>query len=459
MLNMLLDGLLIFLSYVVATYIRFDVMYGAEPALYIAWNAAFFRVAILYALAIVLLYSAARVYSSIRTRRISAIIGRILWVNVLGIVCITALLYFTRINDFSRLAFFIFLCLSTALVCLKHYAQYRLLRSMRNRGVNLKQVVLVGDGKLAHQYCQSIAENPQYGFQVWGYVSQREKLELGDRLCDYDGLEEWLNDHLDVDSVIIALDPGESGNMDRMIEACEKQGVPVSIIPYFHRYFPAQPTIDVVGNTKLINLRATPLDDALKAGGKRLFDVFFSLAVLLLTSPILLAAAIGTKLSSPGPIIFRQERVGMQRKPFVMYKFRSMRVNPREDTGWSKNEDPRKTRFGSFLRKCSIDELPQFWNVLKGDMSVIGPRPEVPHFVEQFKNEIPMYMLKHQVRPGITGWAQVCGYRGDTSIEKRIEHDLWYIENWSFGLDALILFKTAFGGMMNSEKIAPSAKA
>ena len=182
-------------------------------------------------------------------------------------------------------------------------------------------------------------------------------------------------------------------------------------------------------------------------------DIAGSLVLIVLSSPVMLLAAVGVKLSSPGPIIFRQKRVGLNKKPFYMYKFRSMRVNAASDTGWSTNSDPRKTRFGSFIRKFSIDELPQFFNVLKGDMSLVGPRPELPHFVDQFKEEIPLYMVKHQVRPGITGWAQVNGLRGDTSIKERIEHDVYYIENWSILLDIKILFLTLFKGFVNQEKL------
>ena len=166
----------------------------------------------------------------------------------------------------------------------------------------------------------------------------------------------------------------------------------------------------------------------------------------------MLAAAVGVKLSSPGPVLFKQERVGKDKKTFYMYKFRSMRVNSEEKTGWSRNSDPRKTRFGALIRKFSIDELPQFFNVLKGDMSLVGPRPEVPHYVEQFKEEIPRYMVKHQVRPGITGWAQVNGYRGDTSIRKRIEYDIYYIENWNVFFDLKILLMTPFKSV-NQEKL------
>jgi exopolysaccharide biosynthesis polyprenyl glycosylphosphotransferase len=186
---------------------------------------------------------------------------------------------------------------------------------------------------------------------------------------------------------------------------------------------------------------------------KRTFDIVGSLILIIISSPVMLFVAVGTKLSSPGPIFFKQERVGRYKEPFTMYKFRSMRVNATEKTGWSQDVDPRKTKFGSFIRKCSLDELPQFFNVLKGDMSLIGPRPEIPFHVSHFIDEIPLYLVRQQVRPGITGWAQVNGLRGDTSIEERVKYDIWYIENWSFSLDIKILFRTVFGGMINSEKI------
>ena len=172
---------------------------------------------------------------------------------------------------------------------------------------------------------------------------------------------------------------------------------------------------------------------------------------ILLTSPLMLLAVVMIKLTSPGPVIFHQERVGLNRKPFMMYKFRSMHLQTDEEEReqWTTKDDPRKTRWGAFMRKTSIDELPQFFNVLKGDMSVVGPRPERPFFVEKFREEVPRYMIKHQVRPGITGWAQVNGLRGDTSIEERINHDLYYIENWTFAFDMQIIFLTVFKGMVN----------
>ena len=202
-----------------------------------------------------------------------------------------------------------------------------------------------------------------------------------------------------------------------------------------------------------INLRRVPLDNLLNSFVKRMFDIVASLLGLVILSPFLLAVAIGVKITSPGPIIYKQERVGRNKKIFTMYKFRSMAVEGNADTTtWGTRDDPRRTRFGAFLRKYSIDELPQLYNVLRGDMSLVGPRPERPFFVEKFREEIPLYMIKHLVRPGITGWAQVNGWRGDTSIEKRIECDIHYIENWSFLLDIKILFLTVFRGFVNQSE-------
>lgn len=201
----------------------------------------------------------------------------------------------------------------------------------------------------------------------------------------------------------------------------------------------------------VINIRYVPLSNTLNSMAKRLVDVVGSLAGIVLTSPIMLISAIAVKISSPGPVIFKQERVGLHSKSFYMYKFRSMEQQKpsEEQKAWTVKNDPRVTGVGRILRKTSLDELPQLFNILRGDMSLVGPRPERPHFVEKFKEEIPRYMVKHQVRPGLTGWAQVNGYRGDTSIRKRIEYDLYYIENWSMLLDIKIIFRTFFTGFIN----------
>ena len=242
--------------------------------------------------------------------------------------------------------------------------------------------------------------------------------------------------------------------MPQIIMACEKAGVKLSIIPTYVRYMSSAPQFDELNGIPMLNIRRIPLDNWANAFWKRTMDIVGSLALIVLTSPIMLVCALGVKLSSPGPVIFQQERVGRGKKHFYMYKFRSMRVNGRQQTGWSSDRDDRKTRFGAFLRKFSLDEFPQFFNVLRGDMSLVGPRPEVPYYVKQFKEEIPLYMVKHQVRPGITGWAQINGLRGDTSIEKRIEYDIYYIEHWSLMFDIKILLLTVFRGkFVNHEQL------
>lgn len=355
-------------------------------------------------------------------------------------------------GGFSRLALFFFWALSSASILGKRACVRAVLRHYRKLGYNQKHVVVVGNGHFAHQYVQDVKANPHMGFTVDGYLSRAPRPELGKCLGAYEDLPRVLSARV-VDEVIVALEPHEVCFMRQVLAAADKEGVRVSIIPFYNDYIPTHPTIDVVGRTKLIDMRATPLDNIGCAMFKRAADIACSLALLLLTSPLMLAAAVGVRLSSPGPVLFRQKRVGKNKKPFYMYKFRSMRVTGTEDTGWSTKEDARKTRFGSFIRKYSIDELPQFFNVLKGDMSLIGPRPEIPFHVNHFKEEIPLYLVRQQVRPGITGWAQVNGLRGDTSIEKRVQYDIWYIENWSIALDIKILLRTVFGGWVNGEKL------
>ena len=314
-------------------------------------------------------------------------------------------------------------------------------------------MIVVGNGHFARQYMEDVKGRPYLGFVVDGYVSKTEKVNMGKRLGEYEDLQSVLEEY-SADELIVALEPHEIHFMEHVLTCADKEGIKVCIIPFYNDYIPTHPVVDVIGHTKLINIRTTPLDNVLWQIAKRAMDIVGALCLAVLTSPLMIVAAIGVRLSSPGPIIFKQERVGKNKKEFRMYKFRSMRVNDTADTAWSTDADPRKTRFGSFIRKCSIDELPQLFNVLKGDMSLVGPRPEIPFYVRHFKEEVPLYLVRQQVRPGITGWAQVHGLRGDTSIEKRVEYDIWYIENWSLWLDIKILFMTAFGGMKNNEKFA-----
>lgn len=253
---------------------------------------------------------------------------------------------------------------------------------------------------------------------------------------------------------MIALDPSEYVTVQPVMAMADKYGTLLELVPFYNDFMPRRPDVDAVDDVKLVNLRSMPLSNPLNAAAKRLVDIVTSSVIIVAFSWMYVIVAVGVKATSPGPVFFRQERVGLNNKTFNMLKFRSMRVNDESDTAWSTDEDPRKTKFGSFIRKFSIDEFPQFFNVFVGDMSIVGPRPEIPHYVTEFREAIPRYMVRHQVRPGITGWAQVNGLRGDTSVRDRIEADLWYIENWSPWLDARIFVETIFGGFVNSEEIA-----
>lgn len=254
-----------------------------------------------------------------------------------------------------------------------------------------------------------------------------------------------------LDEIAITLGLEEYYKLGKIVAECEKSGVHTKFIPDYGNIIPTRPYTEDLMGLPVINIRYVPLSNTFNAMVKRMTDIVGSLICIVFFSPVMLMSAVLVKATSKGPLIFRQERVGLHNKPFWMYKFRTMYVQTEaeEKKGWTQKNDPRVTSVGKFLRKTSLDEFPQLFNVLKGDMSLVGPRPERPQYVEKFREEIPRYMIKHQVRPGMTGWAQVNGYRGDTSIKKRIEHDLYYIENWTLGLDIKILFLTVFKGFIN----------
>ena len=255
----------------------------------------------------------------------------------------------------------------------------------------------------------------------------------------------------DLDEIAVTLSLSDYDRLEELVGMCEKSGVHTKFIPDYNSLIPNKPYTEDLNGLPVINIRYIPLTNTFNAIVKRLFDIVSSLAALIILSPFLLIVAIIIKCTSKGPVIFKQERIGLHNKPFNMYKFRTMYVQDTEEEvkAWTTRNDPRVTKVGKFFRRTSIDELPQLFNILKGDMSVVGPRPERPQFVEKFREEIPRYMIKHQVRPGLTGWAQINGFRGDTSIRKRIDYDIYYIENWSFGFDIKIIFLTVFRGFIN----------
>ena len=446
--NAILDGALIFLSFCFAYFIRFQMLSGIDALGFYTY----LQLSTVIVPSLLFLYALVGLYDSFRGKRFTKELEMILQANTIGMIALLAVQYIMWNVHISRMVLAIFYVLATGSVSVKRWAMRKLLKHYRSLGYNQKHVLIVGSDKSALRYYSAIRKDLTLGLTPAGYISAANKA-LGKlrRLGGFDKLEEVLT-NMEVDEVVAALSLEETCYISQVIQDCEKHGIKLSLIPFYADYMSSHPYIDEVNGIPLMNIRRIPLDNKANAFIKRSMDIVGSLILILLSSPLMLIAAIGTKLSSPGPVIFKQERVGLNKKNFTMYKFRSMRVNDRETSGWSTNQDPRKTKFGAFIRKCSIDELPQFFNVLRGDMSLVGPRPELPHFVEQFKESIPLYMVKHQVRPGITGWAQVNGYRGDTSIEERIRHDIFYIENWSPLLDIRILLMTVFK-VFNSEKL------
>ena len=450
--NILLDMLLVIISYIFASWLRLDFFDGSDNNM-AAVSGKTILLAIAYSLVLFLIMSLLGFYNTTRTRKLVWKVRTIFLSVTISILIASTLLFLFRLVDFSRGVLLVFY-LATLILLIGKYAFMRLVLSrFSGKGYNLKHVLVIGTGKLARQYRQDIEAEPALGFHIKGFIGNRNLLKEEENwLGSFDAIDEQLSS-LDINEVVIALEPEEYSKLWQIIPACERNGVKYSVIPFYNDIIPTNPTIETIGHSKLINMRVNRLENMGWAIVKRSFDFVASLLGLIILSPLLLIIAIGVKRSSPGPILFKQTRVGYQRKEFQMLKFRSMRQNDEEETAWTTDTDPRRTKIGAFLRKTSLDELPQLINVLKGDMSLVGPRPELPHFVEQFKETIPYYMVKHQVKPGMTGWAQVNGCRGDTSIEKRVELDLWYIDHWSAGLDIKILFKTFFGGMINQESV------
>ena len=460
-LNVVSDGILIYLMLPLAYWLRFYVMPNGIVS--VPLN-EIMRVGAVFTMVQLFTYAAFRLYQSNRKTRIRDELIRLLEASLLDALMLLSYLFVGRESDFSRWTLALFFAMSVFLVAAKRVVVRKILRAIRKRGKNLKTVVIVGSGSSAVRCLNELKTDLELGYTALGYTALQESGEMSSApyLGGLDQLKEIL-ETLQPDEVVSAITPDEYGETPGIIDACEQAGVKLSIIPVYAEYMPARPQFDDLNGIPLLNIRRIPLDNNANAILKRAGDILISGLALIVLSPLLLICALGVKISSPGPVIFKQKRVGKHKKPFTMYKFRSMRVNDEQDRAWSKKTDDRRTRFGSFLRKFSLDELPQLVNVFLGTMSLVGPRPEIPHFVDQFKDSVPLYMVRHQVRPGMTGWAQINGMRGDTPIKARIEYDIDYIENWSPFFDLRILLATVFrakfvndeqsGGEPDAEKL------
>lgn len=362
-----------------------------------------------------------------------------------------AILYFSRNDQFPR---GLLVCDVLAIFCLTIllHAVFRHVFRSGASFANPRRILFIGTDEFAQQALQRLRRLSFAPCMVAGYVRLAEQPVSVDGSRVYE-LEELtsLNRSSGIDEIVIAVHPAQFSQIPRLLQQLEHLCLPMRAIVDLGEGVVVRDRLFQLGNVQMLDLTRTPTESLDYALLKRAFDVGFSTAVLALTAPLFIAISLLIRLTSPGPIFFVQERVGLNGKPFRMYKFRTMNMSSPSDSDvqWTVSEDPRRTWFGAFLRRTSLDELPQFINVLKGEMSVVGPRPERPFFVHKFLDEFARYNHRHSLKVGITGWAQVNGWRGDTSIEKRVEYDLYYLQNWSMGFDFRIIIMTLFSGLIN----------
>jgi Undecaprenyl-phosphate glucose phosphotransferase len=356
--------------------------------------------------------------------------------------------------EVSQLVWALFLVLNIALAFASREFVRDLLERRWRAGIGLKRILIAGSGELGRLVADKILEHRELGYQIVGFLDDKP---AGDHL-GYRGLPllgtiddaAEISARESVDHLYVALPPEQHVRMLELIESTSRECVDVKVVPDLLQVIALRARLEDLDGVPVININDVPLQ-GFNSVVKRAIDVAISaLALVALAAPLGIIALL-IKLTSRGPVFYRQERMGLDGMPFTILKFRSMEDEAERDTGpvWTKPDDPRVTSLGRFLRRSNIDELPQLWNVLWGDMSIVGPRPERPYFVQQFKHRIPQYMLRHKVKAGLTGWAQVNGWRGNTPLEKRIEYDLYYIENWSVRLDLKIIWLTLVKGFFH----------
>ena len=445
----LITAVLSYIGFIAAYFIRFYLMPGVINYSFTLYSLMGLASALLhYVIYSLFFYSQMNLY-----RRYTRLVQRTVLCEILCVGLTLAALFLINLPLVSRMAVFISGVLDTVFICAKHYVVLRAYTALHRSGIYQRNTLLIGEGPTAQRYASTVLAQPEAGHHLVGYVAAWMFEPGRTRLGGYDDLESVLA-ATPVDEAIIALPAHEYIRLDHIICLCEKYGVPLRIIPCYEERISYQIVTSKFEDIQMIGIRDIPLNRLYNAFIKRFFDILISLSALIVLSPLMLVIAIGVRISTRDTIFFAQTRIGKNKKPFKMLKFRSMRTNDEEDSAWSTNEDDRRTFFGALIRKLSIDELPQLINVLKGDMSIVGPRPEIPHFVEQFRDEVPLYMIRHMVKPGMTGLAQVSGYRGDTSIRGRIDCDIAYIENWTIWLDIRIILRT-FTSLVNDETLPP----
>jgi len=399
-----------------------------------------------------LVFRQANLYTTNRARTHVGEVFEVFKSTILGTTLLVALTFFFY-ERYSRVTIALFTGYAFVLVSAVRLAFRAIFNELRRRGFNEKRILVVGAGELGQRVVDTIEEHRELGFTVMGLLTRRaEKVGTTIKGKPVLGMMGQLGEVLDreqVDQVILALPLEDQPILKELMEQLALRTVDVKLVPDLFNYVTLRGGLEEFGGLPIISLQGAPLE-GWNLIAKRAFDVAMSVLLVVVTGPLMVLLALAVKLTSRGPVFFKQERMGMDGHLFSMLKFRTMRIDA-EVSGaqFATADDPRRTAIGTFLRKYSLDELPQFFNVLVGDMSLVGPRPERPVFIEEFKKQIPRYHLRHMVKSGVTGWAQINGLRGNTSIKDRIDYDLYYIENWSLLFDLKILLRTAFGGFLS----------
>lgn len=433
-----MDFLMVALCTTIAFALRFHILPGGQQGL----EMLFLKMALGLGLLTLYFFNKQGLY---RTQRFNSRYREILAVfraNSFALLAFVILLYFFADERLSRLFILTYFVLSSLFLIATRMGVRNFLRSLRRKGKNLRHVLLIGAGPQALRYIQTVLQYKDAGIRIAGWVDADRELANQFKIKIFEeGLGE-VKQKIKPDSLIVSYPSSQSHKIDIVIREHVNDLVPIQILPDLSYSFIGHQIEDFAG-LPVFSLN-TPNVNSWDYFIKRVLDFILTFIGLIIISPLFVIIAIGVKLSSPGPIFFIQERMGLDGRRFKMWKFRSMKVGDsfNHTQEWSNKDNPRKTAFGSLLRKTSMDELPQLFNVLMGHMSLVGPRPEQPFFVDKFRKEIPTYMLRHRMKAGITGWAQVNGFRGDTDLNQRIEFDLFYIKNWSLWLDFKILFLT-----------------
>lgn len=398
-----------------------------------------------------------KIFGLYRPRRVSSRLSEFTDIgkaSTFATLILISLSFLFRQYEFSRLTFLYFWLTNILFLSLTHILFREFLRFIRQKGYNQRYALIVGTEMLSQNLAGKLRKHPELGIQVSGFISENQN-GVGNKIREikvlgkYSDIRKLISLH-GIDIIFIALPFHAHNNLKEVLDCIGDETVSIMVLPDLLEFITLRGSVGEFEGMPLISLRDTPLY-GWNIIIKRVLDIVFASLVLFFTSPLMAIIALLIKLTTKGPVLFKQERMGMDGKIFNMLKFRTMPVNAEQETGpvWAKENDPRRTRIGKLLRKTSLDELPQFFNVLRGDMSIVGPRPERPVFIGNFRNTIPKYMLRHKMKAGITGWAQVSGWRGNTSLEKRIECDLYYIENWSLNFDLKIIWLTIWNGLIN----------